>query len=212
MAVNWDVVWEGEKTVIKLSDAGKDLLDSYRRDDELEMKHIRVKKTVVSDSNGNSVYAKGCLWVQMYEKALMVSGILTKDLNDAAAKFKKLADRNQRSFSLITRRNPQVALPVITGKSSKHYYTDARGSTASYDPYDIDRYARILLRDGTISYKDGFSMHASMEEMRNTLRSATNKGLVITASTRKIIYRISEKDSAEMNRRKEGYIPDTAIR
>ena len=38
MAVNWDVVWEGEKTVIKLSDAGKDLLDSYRRDDELEMK------------------------------------------------------------------------------------------------------------------------------------------------------------------------------
>ncbi|MBQ1526662.1 MAG: hypothetical protein IIZ75_05980 [Lachnospiraceae bacterium] len=163
---------EGSTVVVKLYDRGTPT-------------YIRVKKTVVSDSDGNSVYAKGCLWVQMYEKALMVSGILTKDLNDAAAKFKKLADRNQRSFSLITSRNPQVALPVITGKSSKHYYTDARGSSASYDPYDIDKDARILLRDGTISYKDGFSMYASMEEMRNTLKSATNKGLVITASTRK---------------------------
>ena len=164
---------EGAAVVVKLYDDGKPF-------------YVRVKKTVPSDENGNALYARGALWVQMYEKAVMLSGLLLNNVKAEKNKerFKRLDLMKKRSYSLAVSQSPKIALPIITGKESDFSFTEYKMNLAGADfrKSDIDR--RIVLKDGTIALDDDFSLGQNIGEAKYLLKNSQRQGRLITASTR----------------------------
>ena len=147
--------------------------------------YVRVKKTVPADEKGNSLYAKGALWTAMYEKAIMLSGLMVDPSNnEAVRKFKGLSDLAQRTYSQIESRNVVVMLPILTGRSADVFYTHPQINNGGGDATLRDGDPRQLLKNGRLVYKEMFNPVHSAIEITKEIRAAVKAHKVIAASTR----------------------------
>ena len=148
--------------------------------------HVRVKKTIHADKNGNPLYAKGALWVQMYEKALVVSGLLVSRVRDKEEweRFQRLERMNKRSYAMGCSKNPLIALPVITGKSTEEIFTESKVNNSRDDIERTRMDRRVMLGDGTLCYNEDFNLSENIRDTAREIKNAQKKGLIITASTR----------------------------
>jgi hypothetical protein len=120
----------------------------------------------------------------MYEKAITISGLLTRGLRDKEQKFRTLDAKHQRTFSTSVSRNPLVALPMITGHAAENFYTDSKANTYMEDPLESSSDRRVFNEDGTMRYADNFLMGESIRDIKRKLKSAKESGMIITASSR----------------------------
>ncbi|MCR5746860.1 MAG: hypothetical protein K6G03_04060 [Lachnospiraceae bacterium] len=139
--------------------------------------YVRVNKSTVLNSKGHTAYATGPLWVRMYEKAFMISGLYAKEkTGEQGEAFDRLTREGKRSYDSIRAGNSGIALYVMTGKNFETFGIDVDSTAAT----GKDR--RVVTEDGTIEF-DG-NINAVISATLNKLTDAQNSGKMITAATR----------------------------
>ncbi len=139
--------------------------------------YVRINKSTVLDTNGHTAYATGPLWVRLYEKAFMVSGLYAKDRTDERGEaFTRQTEEGKRSYDSIKGGISKKALYIMTGRDSEFFSIDVDSSSS----YGEDR--RIVTEMGTLEFNG--NIDAVIEATLNKLTNAQNSGKMITASTR----------------------------
>ncbi len=144
--------------------------------------YVNVEKTVVKDQKNRAAYASGSLWVQMYEKALTVSGLMARYMKkDPKEKFDQLDQNHERSYLSIKGGHEDQAMRILTGEKAERISLDEDLlRTRDYKLYAKDR--RVVEKNGVISF-DG-NMAQMMQDVVRDITGALKKKRLVTAGTR----------------------------
>lgn len=162
--------------------------------------YVNVNKTIVQDDRGQTMYAKGSLWVQMYEKALMISGLMESSLKPKKLEvFKEQKKNGERSYYSIDGGNSYYAFKAITGNSDNGAYIDSDlESQNRFDDAKLDR--RVKTQNGMIEYKG--DMERNIRETLEKLNKAKrDKRIVTVASRENFIQNIGSSGGMEQEER-----------
>jgi hypothetical protein len=145
-------------------------------DEDKKPFYVKVKKSVPENAVADSKYAHGAFWVQMLEKAFVVSGLHGKgllyfDRRKDKIRFDKNTEEGKRSYDDISGGNADEAFRLLLGSHADFF---------SLDSSNQDQ--RILNKDKTILNKERPS---AVKKMTDRLRDVQNRGQIAVISSRK---------------------------
>ena len=147
--------------------------------------YVKVKKSVPKDDSGNDIYAHGALWVQMLEKAFVISGLHAKNpeaLQERKAEFNQLNAEHKRSYKNVESGTETEALKVLTGSGEDAEPTNPDLVFGFYIHYPREDDHRVPSPSGSLYYAGDLDQAAA--DLKDKLVDLQSHKKVVVFGTR----------------------------